>query len=139
MSLTLHTATRLAVLAPACAMAACMQGDEVARGPANLGDTQYLGVETRLLADDLVNFRVAMRGTVTRADVSAYAECAAAQYTLIRGYGFVRHVRTGVEEQGKTWVGDAVYTISASLPAGAKTLDAEVVAADCAENGIPTV
>lgn len=136
----LHIALRLGALAPACALAACMQGDEqVTRASTAAGGVEYLGIETRLLAEDLVNFRVAMRGTVTRADVSAYAECAAAQYTLIRGYGFVRHVRTGVEEQGKTWVGDAVYTISASLPAGAKTLDAEVVAADCAENGIPTV
>ncbi|MGV6811387.1 MAG: hypothetical protein ACWA47_04005 [Brevirhabdus sp.] len=135
-----HIATRLVALAPACALAACVPGDnEASKGPVTRGDMAYLGVETRLLADDLVNFRVTMRGTVTRADVSAYAECAAAQYTLIRGFGFARHVRTGVEEQGKTWVGDAVYTISASLPAGARTLDAEVVTAQCAENGIPTV
>lgn len=132
---------RLSALAPACALAACVPGGQATAtgAPGGVAAADYLGVETRLLAEDLVNFRVAMRGTVTRADVSAYAECAAAQYTLIRGYGFARHVRTGVEEQGNNWVGDAVYTISASLPAGAKTLDAEVVAAQCAENGIPTV
>jgi len=141
MTRTLHIASRLVALAPAGALAACMQAeDPVTRGAGGfLANKEYLGIETRLLADDLVNFRVAMRGEVTRADVSAYAECAAAQYTLIRGFGFARHVRTSVEENATSWEGDAVYTISAALPRGAKTLDAEVVAADCAENGIPTV
>ena len=68
-----------------------------------------------------------------------YAECAAAQYTLIRGYGFARHVRTQVSQEGGIWRGDAVYTISESIPRGLMTLDAEVVAADCAVNGIPMV
>ena len=68
-----------------------------------------------------------------------YAECAAAQYALIRGYGFARHLRTNVDEEGGIWRGDAVYTISSALPRGLKTIDAEVVAADCAENGIPMV
>ena len=102
-------------------------------------DPAYEGIETRLLAGDLVNFHVKMRGARDNQDVSAYAECAAAQYTLIRGYGFARHVRTNVVEQGGHWQADAVYTISAALPDGAQTIDAEVVAAACAENGIPTV
>ncbi len=99
----------------------------------------YRGVETRLLDGDLVNFHVTMRGARDAADVEAYAECAAAQYTLIRGYGFARHVRTQVSQEGGNWQGDAVYTISESLPRGLMTLDAEVVAANCAENGIPMV
>ena len=99
----------------------------------------YEGIETRLLDDDLVNFRVQMTGEVTRDDVDAYARCAAAQYALIRGFGFARHVRTNVQEQGGVWVGDAVYTISPALPRGLQTLDAEVVAAACADQGIPTV
>lgn len=99
----------------------------------------YDGVETRLLDDDLVNFRVQMTGLATRADVEDYAKCAASQYALIRGYGFARHVRTNVQEEGGVWRGDAVYTISPALPRGLQTLDAEVVAAACAEQGIPTV
>ena len=99
----------------------------------------YQGVETRLLAGDLVNFHVTMRGARGAEDVDRYAECAAAQYTLIRGYGFVRHVRTNVSEEGGIWQGDAVYTVSAALPRGLKTIDAEVTAANCAENGIPMV
>lgn len=99
----------------------------------------YMGIETQLLDGDLVSFQVTMAGARTGEDVSDYAECAAAQYTLIRGYGFARHVRTNVEKQGGLWRGDAVYTISSALPRGLRTIDAEVVAAHCAENGIPTV
>lgn len=102
-------------------------------------DAVYLGVETRLLSEDLVNFRVSMRGARNAADVLTYAQCAAAQYTLIRGFGFVRHVRTNLGETGGTWQADAVYTISPSLPRGLRTIDAEVTVADCIEQGIPTV
>jgi hypothetical protein len=99
----------------------------------------YEGVETQLLDGDLVRFQVAMQGARGNDDVSAYAECAAAQYALIRDYGFARHLRTNVTQQGGLWRGDAVYTISAQLPRGLRTIDAEVVVAQCAENGIPTV
>ncbi|RVV97248.1 hypothetical protein EKE94_14630 [Mesobaculum littorinae] len=99
----------------------------------------YGGVQTRLLDGDLVNFLVEMEGARAAQDVIDYAECAAAQYTLIRGYGFARHVRTNVDEEGGVWRGDAVYTVSPALPDGLKTIDAEVVVATCAANGIPTV
>ncbi len=99
----------------------------------------YDGVETRLLDDDLVNLRARMTGVATRADLDAYTRCAAAQYTLIRGYPFARHVRTSITEEGGVWTADAVYTISPELPRGLQTLEAEVVAADCAEQGIPAV
>ena len=100
---------------------------------------EYLSVETRLLDDDLVNFLVKMKGARTKADVADYAKCAAAQYTLIRGYGFARHVRTKVEESDGIWRGDAVYTVSAALPDGVRNLDAEVVVDNCKSNGIPMV
>lgn len=99
----------------------------------------YQGVETRLLDGDLVNFHVTMAGARTGSDVDAYAECAAAQYTLIRGYGFARHLRTNVTTEGGLWKGDAVYTISPALPRGLKTIDAEVTVSACDENRIPTV
>lgn len=99
----------------------------------------YGGVETRLLDGDLVSFLVEMSGARDRADVHSYAECAAAQYALIRGYGFARHLRTTVVERGGIWRGDAIYTISPALPRGLKTIDAEVVASACVENGIPMV
>ncbi len=99
----------------------------------------YAGVDTRLLEGDLVNFHVAMTGARDENDVHDYAECAAAQYALIRGFGFARHVRTTTNNQGGLWTGDAVYTISSSLPRGLKTIDAEVIVSSCEENGIPTV
>lgn len=132
-------------LAGLAMLSACMQASETDPS-ADLPDVtssdfspEYLGIETHLLDGDLVNFQVEMRGARDRMDVDRYAECAAAQYTLIRGFGFARHVRTNVVDQGGLWRGDAVYTISSSLPDGVKKLDAEIVAQDCAENGIPLV
>jgi hypothetical protein len=114
----------------------CADGAEVAQGDFSLS---YDGIETILLDGDLVNFRVLMTGARSNSEVSGYAACAAAQYALIRGFGFARHVRTNVEKQGGVWRGDAVYTISAALPMGLKTLDAEVTVRDCGAQGIPTV
>ncbi len=99
----------------------------------------YLGVETRLLDGDLVSFRVSMRGAGDTQDVIDYAKCAAAGYAMIRGYGFARHVRTLTDRRGDIASADAVYTISAALPRGTRTIDAEVVAASCRLSGIPTV
>jgi hypothetical protein len=133
----LGTLAALAALVAATALAACQQPE--GPRPGSQPPASYDGVETRLLDDDLVNFRVQMTGVATRNDLDAYARCAAAQYTLIRGFGFARHLRTNVYEEGGVWVADAVYTVSSALPRGLQTLDAEVVAADCAEQRIPTV
>lgn len=126
---------RAALISPLM-LAACDAGhtDEVTRFA-----PEYRGVQTSLLEGDLVQFQVSMVGARNGKDVDDYAECAAAQYALIRGYGFARHLRTNVDEKGGVWSADAVYTISPSLPRGLRTIDAEVVVADCAENGIPTV
>jgi hypothetical protein len=105
----------------------------------NAFSPSYQGIETILLDGDLVNFRVAMTGARDNADVDAYARCAAAQYALIRGFGFARHVRTTVAKDGEIWRGDAVYTISAALPMGLRTIDAEVTVRDCGSLGIPTI
>lgn len=111
----------------------------VTGGQAEAFEPSYHGVQTSLLDGDLVQFHVTMSGARTGADVDDYGECAAAQYALIRGYGFARHVRTKMKQQGGMQIADAVYTISPSLPRGLRTIDAEVVVANCAANGIPTV
>ena len=98
-------------------------------------DPTYMGIDTVLLDGDLVDFRVAMKGARDDDDVIAYARCAAAQYALIRGYGFARHVRTNVAQEGGIWRGDAVYTISPALPRGIGTIDAEVTVRDCGDTG----
>lgn len=123
--------TALAVLS-ACAGG----GAEVSQGDFS---PAYQGIETILLDNDMVSFRVAMTGARGNDDVDAYARCAAAQYALIRGYGFARHVRTNVAQKGGVWRGDAVYVISAALPRGTRTIDAEVTVRDCGAQGIPTV
>lgn len=99
----------------------------------------YKGIERKLLDVDLVNIGVQMTGARGNGDVSAYADCAIAQYAVNRGYGFARHVRTNVAFEGGIWRGDAVYTISPALPRGLRTIDAEVTVENCAAERIPTV
>ncbi len=115
------------------ALAAC------AEAPPTRPAGYFTGIETRLLDGDLVNFIVSVEGAATAEVITAYARCAAAQYALIRGYGFARHVRTTVDNKGSNWRGDAVYTISAARPRGVDTIDAEAVVGECVADGIPTV
>lgn len=129
-------ATSLTAMAVLAVLAACQAAAPVATGAY---DPRYLGIETLLLDGDLVNFRVAQKGARGTADVETYGRCAAAQYALIRGFGFARHVRTTVARDGEIWRGDAVYVISAALPPGFKTIDAEVTVRDCGAQGIPTI
>lgn len=99
----------------------------------------YLGIETRLLDEQMVNFRVAMRHAEQGRQLEDYAACAAAQYALIRGHMFARHVRTSLDQSGVVGRADAVYLISATLPRGVATIDAETTVRDCGARGIPTV
>lgn len=126
---------RTALISPLALAACTMQepSDEARFQP------DYQGVKTSLLEGDLVQFDVRMTGARRPADVEDYARCAAAQYAQIRGFGFARHLRTNVVEEGGVWQADAVYTISPSLPRGLRTIDAEVVVQTCGELGIPTV
>ncbi|MGY6535969.1 MAG: hypothetical protein ACXIVG_11530 [Pararhodobacter sp.] len=137
-------APRQAAFPVACVLCAwALAGCGVAGGdPALLGAPEnavYHGVDTRMLETDMVNLIVTMEGARGPGDVLAYARCAAAQYTLVRGYGFARHLRTNVARRGGIWQADAVYTVSPALPRGLRTIDAEVTVADCIEQGIPTV
>ena len=131
------TATVAAV--SACAPEQAEQPDPIAMLADPDFKPAYKGIETTLLDGDLVQFHVAMQGARNKQDVSNYAECAAAQYALIRGFGFARHLRTNIAEIGGTWRGDAVYTISAARPNGLRTIDAEVSVRNCGSLGIPTV
>ncbi|MFN4131236.1 MAG: hypothetical protein ACK4GC_15675, partial [Paracoccaceae bacterium] len=116
------------------ALSACAETAPVAQGD---HAPSYQGIQTVLLQDDMVSFRVALQGAAGNDEVEAYGRCAAAQYALIRGFGFARHVRTTVARTGNIWRGDAVYLISAALPPGLKTIDAEVTVRDCGALGIP--
>ncbi|HDR27819.1 hypothetical protein [Rhodovulum sp.] len=105
-----------------------------ARAPA------YLGAEAVVLSSDLVNIVVRMRDPESTGMIEAYARCAAANFALVQGMNFLRPVRTQIgTEPGGVVKADAVYTMSAALPEGIRTIDAEVVVADCAGQGIPVV
>lgn len=123
----------LAVMA-VLTLVACQSTAPVSHEP-----VRYHGVQTRLLDRDLVQFAVTLSGAKTSEQVIRYAECAAAQYTLIRGFGFAQHIRTRTGQQADRWSADAVYTISRALPQGTKKIDAEVVADACARDKIPMV
>ncbi|MGA9250822.1 MAG: hypothetical protein WBV78_04030 [Roseobacter sp.] len=125
---------RFAFISP-LALAAC--GPPVPMAEDLIPD--YLGIETTVLDVDLVQFNVAMTKALSERDVLNYADCAAAAYTLDRGFSFARHLRTKVYKEGGVWSADAVYTISPNLPDGLVKMDAEVVAAACQESGIPMV
>ncbi len=133
------TVARLPPLAAAFALLGAVACAPVEQPGQGRFSPSYGGIETILLEGDLVNFRVAMTGARDNEDVATYARCAAAQYALIRGFGFARHVRTNVAQTGSIWRGDAVYTISSALPNGIRTIDAEVTVRDCGDQGIPTI
>ena len=126
----------MALILGSLGLTACSPSGDVEKPPFA---PEYQGISTALLDGDLVQFNVKMAGARDENDVTAYAECAASQYALIRGYGFARLVRTNVYKEGGISHADAVYTISPTLPRGTKTIDAEVKVADCAAQGIPTV
>ncbi|MFW5655853.1 MAG: hypothetical protein ACOCYW_09475 [Roseicyclus sp.] len=100
---------------------------------------RHEGVETLALGENIVNLTLRMSGPATDEDLLAYADCAVAGYALRQGFGFARHVRTNTQNEGSLRVADAIYTVSPTLPRGLQTIDAEVMASNCAEQGIPTV
>ena len=135
----LRLAAGLAALGFAAACAAPQDEPGTTRARGGPPASAYLGVTTRRMDSDLVNIQVRMRGGRSGEAAETYARCAAAQYALIRGFGFARHVRTNLMKDGGIWTADAVYTISPGFPAGTVSLNAGDVVAECKRDGIPTV
>ncbi|MBT8409642.1 MAG: hypothetical protein KJN93_08465 [Alphaproteobacteria bacterium] len=103
------------------------------------GPPIYLGADAERMGEALVNLTLRMRGGSGAADMSRYADCVVSGIALQQGYGFARHVRTNLTDEAGIWLADAVYTLSPALPGGLRTLDADVVATTCREDGIPLV
>lgn len=103
------------------------------------GPPIYLGAAAERMSDTLVNLQLRMRGGNGAADMRRYADCVVSGVALQQGYGFARHVRTNLTDEAGIWLADAVYTLSPALPGGLRTLDADVVATTCREEGIPLV
>ncbi len=114
-------------------LSACTETEAAAREPV------YRGADPVGLGGDLYGFLVTMEHAGDAAEVEDYVTCVVAGYAMEKEYGFARKVRVYVNEEGGVWSADAVYSITPALPRGAKTIDAEVTAADCASRGIPTV
>lgn len=100
---------------------------------------EYQRIVTRLLEDDLVAFDLTMTGARDAEDLRRYGDCAVAQYALIRGYGYARHLRTTTQHSGDVWQGNAIYTISPERPPGLEIIVATERVLTCAEEDIPTV
>ena len=130
---------RFALAAVAVALSACQPALPPQDAPRTATPLRYESVETQPLGEGAVNLIVRMSGPATEDDLLAYADCAVAGYALRFGYGFARHVRTNMQIEGSLRVADAIYTVSPTLPRGLQTIDAEVMASTCAEQGIPTV
>ncbi len=127
-----------ALLATIGLLTACAPTDQdVSKAPS--GALEYINVDTRLMKPELVNMVVTMRNPHTPTDVLAYVECAAAQYTLIRGFGFAGRIQINVTEDEGIWAGNAIYTLSNAHPGGRHTIDAEVTVEDCTAHNIPMV
>ncbi|MEM9968661.1 MAG: hypothetical protein AAF755_11235 [Pseudomonadota bacterium] len=100
---------------------------------------EYRGVAVNVIGPGLFQVVVEMTNARDGADVSDYAACAAAQFALDQGFGFARHIKSEIFQDNDVWRGDAIYTLSQTLPEGLKTLDAEVLAADCVDRGIVAI
>lgn len=133
---TARIATRAVLTGSLAGLMACAGGDG-AEDPAKARPT-YLGAEVTDLADGLIQVRLSLGGTGGRAAVDDYARCMAAGRAVRTGAGFLRPIRTLAGKEGGIWRADAVYSVSAALPGGLTTIDAEVTVEECTERRIPT-
>ena len=124
------------VLAMAGVVSAC---DQMVSTPMSTKAVDYVSAEAELIGDGLVKISASVKNAESDYLASAFAACVAARYALLRGFGFVHLVADSVSHTGNVRTATSVYGITARLPAGVRKLDAEVVAVNCAENGIPMV
>ena len=125
------------ILAMAGVVSACDQ-TRVAT-PASYEAVEYVSANSELIGDGLVKVSASVKNAQSDKFASDFAACVAARYALLRGFGFARLVTDTVTRSDDIRTATSVFSISARLPAGVRKLDAEVVAVNCAENGIPMV
>lgn len=119
----------------------CASAAETTQGAAakKVPDLSYEGIETHMLQDDLVEFRLAIGGGADAAALNAYADCAVAQYAQIRGFGYARPVRVLLDRSGRMLRGNAAYLLSRDRPEGRRVIAAEPTLSACRAGRIPTV
>lgn len=90
-------------------------------------------LETRFLAENILQVVVEMQGAPSEAVVRTATDCAAAEAAKLQNLDFARHVRTAMREEGGVRRADAVYTVSKDVPRGNFVLDVAVQAEACRE------
>ena len=118
----------VAMLMTMTLIAGCAEADPAA-GPAPVPPT------ASFLTDDLLQVTLEFAPETEAEVVRGLADCAAVEAVLLRGAGFARHVRTTMTEEAGISRADAIYTVSATLPRGEFSIDAEAVATSCREQG----
>ena len=99
----------------------------------------FLGVETELTALDIVEITVAVARPRPGA-LEAYADCAGAQYAVIRGLEFARPIARFPERSGfADVVVEKTSFLLTDLPPTTTAKRAPEIVADCKARNIPTV
>jgi len=99
---------------------------------------KYLNAATTLVDNEIVQVDVVAEGGDLIKALPIYADCVAAQYTLIRGMAYLRRVsgsqRGGLQTRSET----TIYKLSDSKPKGASVIDAQETLTACKSQDIPT-
>jgi len=99
----------------------------------------YVSASSELIEGGMVRIRVDVRNAKQDAAVLYFANCAAARFAINGGFAFVRNIASTIDYKSNLKSAEADYLISSDLKPGSQKLDAEVVAINCAENGIPMI
>ncbi len=99
---------------------------------------QFLEARTTLIGGDMFEVNASVLNPVEGA-FTAYADCVAAQYTLIRGNAYLRRVTTKVDGLGDVVVENTTYLLSPVAPKGDFVLNARQIVDKCKANNVPTV
>lgn len=124
------------VLAMTGVVSACDRSGETRMSQKGL---EYVSNEAQLIGDVLVKISASVKNVESDHFATEFATRFTVRYALLRGFDFARLVTDNVSRADDINNATSVYSITAPLPAGARKLYAEVVAINCAENGIPMV
>ena len=100
---------------------------------------EYVIAEAALFWDGLVKISASVKNVRSDHFATEFTACVAARYALLRRFGFACLVTDIVSRADDIRTATSVYIITARMPMAVHKLDAEFVAVNCAENGIPMV
>ena len=100
---------------------------------------EYVNASAKLVEGGMVRVRGDVLNAKQDAAALYFANCVAARYAINGGFPFVSNVASTIDYKPNLISVEADYVILSDLKSGSKELDAEVVAINCAENGIPMI